>query len=669
MSELEGLKLLRRIEEGVAGKTGEAFFKQIVRELAGALSAHSAFTSRLLPDRRASMLAFWVGDRYEKCLDYSLAGTPCEFVYAGQIMAFARDIGTAFPVDREWFEQLGVHSYLGIPVKDEAGEVSGHLAVMDIAERDWKDADVDVLRLFSLRTAAELERSRYQRELEDANAALEEMNRQLKREVAHRIEVESELAAAKIAAETANQAKSVFISQMSHELRTPLNGILGYAQLLRQGSESLPEVHVEGLQVIERAGEHLLTLVNDLLDLAKIEAGKLELCRAEVELRELLHDVAHLARQRARHAGLTFSFDGDSIPVANVMADARALRQLLLNLLGNAVKFTNAGGRVALRVLSQPLDGARHRVQLTVEDTGIGIPADQLARIFEPFHRVLDSGRKVEGTGLGLAISHRLIEAMGGRISVKSRPGEGSSFQVELELDAAAPRESATAASRQVAGYAGRRQRILVADDDEVNRALVDRLLREVGFEVRHAANGFEALQLVHTQAPDLIVTDLVMPVMDGMELVRCVREKSGTARVPVIALSASAGEYTRQEALDAGCNAFLSKPLRLDSLVDEIGRQLSLEWRYQDAPQPDAAAPTAGDQSFILDPGTATELYHLAMQGDIRSLVDRLDAACATDPAAQAFCSEIHSLARQFDTGGIRRALNLHTAAGIPTQ
>src|SRR5215470_1706603 len=253
MSELDALKLLRRIEEGVAGKTGEAFFRQIVCEVSRALHAHSAFTSWLLPNRRARMLAFWAGEAHQECLEYALEGTPCEFVYRGEITAYARNIGDVFPVDRLWFEQLGVHSYLGIPVKEETGIVCGHLAVMDTCERDWAEADMDVLRLFSLRSAAEINRTRYQRDLEDANLALRRANEQLSAEIERRAAAEAELAAAKVAAESANHAKSVFVSQMSHELRTPLNGILGFTQLLRREGGVPPEKLTQGLNVIERS--------------------------------------------------------------------------------------------------------------------------------------------------------------------------------------------------------------------------------------------------------------------------------------------------------------------------------------------------------------------------------------------------------------------------------
>jgi signal transduction histidine kinase/CheY-like chemotaxis protein len=636
VTDLAGLELLRRIEEGVAGKSGEAFFRQIVRELTLALDAHAAFTSRLLPDRRAQMLAFWVDGRYEKCNNYSLAGTPCEFVYNGRITSFARDIGTVFPVDREWFEQLGVHSYLGVPIVSETGEVHGHLAVMDKPERDWREADVDILRLFSLRTAVELERAKAHRMLEESNA---------------------QLAAAKLAAEKANQAKSVFISQMSHELRTPLNGILGYAQLLRRSPE-LSEQQRDGLTIIERSGEHLLTLVNDLLDLAKIEAGKLELRDESIDLDSLLQHVTDLIRVRADKAGLRFAVERPPALPQRIRGDARALRQVLLNLLGNAIKFTDAGGWVTLQIVQS---GSRWRFSIC--DSGIGMAANQLQNIFEPFHRVENAERRVEGTGLGLAITRRLVEAMRGSITVASEPGQGTTFSVDLDLAVDTCAADSMQNKRTVVGYAGARRSVLVADDDAVSRGLAAHFLAGLGFEVRRAADGASALEQLRSGAVDLLVTDLVMPRVDGMELIRTVRSAAGASVPKIIAVSASASDYTSQEALQAGCDAFLPKPLHLADLLDRITDLLQVEWQYEDTASP-IIERAAESHTFALQRDLADELYHLAMLGDIAGLVERATLRLGSDPSACGFCDELRALASEYDTSGIRRMLSAHSPA-----
>jgi len=633
VTDLAGLQLLRRIEEGVAGKSGEAFFRQIVRELTLALNAHAAFTSRLLPERRAQMLAFWVDGRYEKCNTYSLAGTPCEFVYNGRIVSFARDIGTVFPVDRAWFEELGVHSYLGVPIISETGEVHGHLAVMDKPERDWREADVDILRLFSLRTAVELERAKAHRMLEESNA---------------------QLAAAKLAAESANQAKSVFISQMSHELRTPLNGILGYAQLLRR-SPDLSEQQRDGLAIIERSGEHLLTLVNDLLDLAKIEAGRLELRDESIDLESLLQHVTDLIRVRADKAGLRFAVERPSTLPRRIRGDARAFRQVLLNLLGNAVKFTDAGGSVALKIAPA---GRRWRFEIC--DSGIGMAADQLQNIFEPFHRVENADRRVEGTGLGLTITRRLVEAMNGSIAVTSEPGRGTTFSVDLDLTTDTTAEKTLQGARTVIGYAGPRISVLVADDDAISRGLVADFLDGLGFDVRRASDGAEALEQLRAMAVDLLITDLVMPHVDGIELIRAIRSQVACAP-KIIAASASASDYTSLEALDAGCDAFLPKPLHLAGLLDRITDLLHVEWEREDTSKP-ATGRRAAVGTFALRRDVAEELYHLAMQGDIAGLVQRATAQLGSDPSACGFCDELRALANEYDTGGIRRMLSAHS-------
>lgn len=653
MTELAGLQLLRRIEEGVAGKSGEAFFRQIVRDITLALNAHAAFTSRLLPERRARMLAFWVDGRYEKCLDYSLAGTPCEYVYNGQIIAFARDIGSVFPVDRAWFEELGVHSYLGVPIVSETGEVHGHLAVMDRPERDWRDADVDILRLFSLRTAVELERAKAHEMLEASNESLRKLNEQLNVEIARRVETQRQLAQAKLAAETANQAKSVFITQMSHELRTPLNGILGYAQLLRR-SQALTEQRRDGLAVIERSGEHLLNLVNDLLDLAKIEAGRLELRDESVDLSALLQDASDLIRVRADKAGLRFAADLPHAPLGRIRGDARALRQVLLNLLGNAVKFTDPGGCVSLKV-----EHAAARWAFEISDSGIGMAAEHLQSIFEPFQRIESEARRVEGTGLGLAITRRLIEAMHGAIDVASEPGRGTTFRVELDLPPDGCVSQTTQHSRPIVGYAGPRRSVLVADDDQANRALLVDFLTGLGFRVRQAADGAAALEQIRREPADLLITDLVMPTVDGIELIRAVRA-AGAGAPRILAVSASASEYTSQEALDAGGDAFVPKPLHLAKLLDHIAELLRLEWIYGDAAAP-MHEPASAAAGFALPRELADELYHFAMLGDITGLVERATQCLSADPRACGFCDELKALANQYDTGAIRRMLSAH--------
>jgi signal transduction histidine kinase/FixJ family two-component response regulator len=647
MNDLAGLQLLRRIEEGVAGKSGDAFFRQIVRDITLALNAHAAFTSSLLPGRRARMLAFWVDGRYEKCINYSLAGTPCEFVYNGQITAFGRDIGEVFPVDRAWFEELGVHSYLGVPIVSETGEVHGHLAVMDKPERDWRDADVDILRLFSLRTAVELERAKAHRLLEE--------------EVEQRRAIEQELAAARIAAETANQAKSAFISQMSHELRTPLNGILGYAQLLRRSPQPLTEQQRDGLEIIERSGEHLLNLVNDLLDLAKIEAGKLDLREECVDLASLLHHVVELIRVRADKAGLAFTAElQDSLP-PRIRGDTRALRQILLNLLGNAVKFTEPGGAVTLRAQGEPLSQDNQHLVFEIVDSGVGIPADELPRIFEPFHRVEQAGRPAEGTGLGLSITHRLVTAMNGQIHVQSEPGRGTTFRIEIDVAPDATQPQAVTRGREVVGYSGIRKRVLVADDDEVSRALACDLLVNLGFDVRRAADGRSALEQIRRERPDAVITDLVMPLVDGLELMRALRDGETTRNLPIIAVSASASQYTGEEAVAAGCDRFLPKPLHFEALLDCLGALLQLQWLYSSA-GPDTRAAAADLGAFRLKQELADELYHLAMLGDVTGLMDRANATLRDIPDAAPFCRELLTLANQYDTGAIRRMLSAQT-------
>jgi signal transduction histidine kinase len=383
--------------------------------------------------------------------------------------------------------------------------------------------------------------------------------------------------AARHAAEAANRAKSEFLASMSHELRTPLNAVLGYAQLLTmQGGLSAKQER--GLDTIHKSGQHLLALINDILDLARIEAGRTELNPQPVNLREFLQAVVSLMRVKADEKHLAFVFDaGRDLPEA-VLADERRLRQVLLNLLGNAIKFTDRG-TVMLRASAEPRGPAQVLLRLDVEDTGVGMRPDDMERIFEPFQQVGDVKRRSGGTGLGLAITRALVIDMGGQVQVSSEFDRGSRFRVELPLPLAPRATDSPRKVPRVARYHGLQRRVLVVDDEAANRTLMCDFLTNVGFEVAEASDGSELVAAAKRFRPDLILMDSVMPSVDGVEATRRLRRDADLAGMPVIAISASTSAEHRAACLRAGFNVFLTKPVSLDTLQVHIGEQLGLQW------------------------------------------------------------------------------------------
>jgi len=388
--------------------------------------------------------------------------------------------------------------------------------------------------------------------------------------------------AARHAAEAANRAKSQFLASMSHELRTPLNAILGYAQLLSMES-GLSVRQVRGLDTIQQSGQHLLALINDILDLARIEAGRTDLNPEPVQLAELLRTVVDLMRVKADEKRLGFVFDaGTGLPGA-VLADERRLRQVLLNLLSNAIKFTDAG-TVTLRTAAEPAGPAQALLKLEVEDTGVGMRPEELARIFKPFEQVGEVQRRSGGTGLGLAITRALVVDMGGEVQVTSESGRGTRFSVRLPLAVVQPAEVTPPAMPGLARYQGTSRRVLVVDDVAANRELMCDFLTQVGFDVAQAGDGGEMLTIARTFRPDLILMDSVMPSMDGLEATRQLRRDAGLERIPVIAVSAAATAEHRAACLQSGVNVFLTKPVSLQALKSHIGEQLGLQWLEPDA-------------------------------------------------------------------------------------
>jgi PAS domain S-box-containing protein len=448
-------------------------------------------------------------------------------------------------------------------------------------------------------------------------------------DLSERKAAEAELIRAREAAEMANRAKSAFLANMSHELRTPLNAMLGFAQIL-QRDQRLGESQQQALETIRRSGDHLLTLINDVLDLAKIEAGRFELVPSPCRLPEFLRGVAELFRIRAQQGGLRFRFTPAASLPPMVEVDERRLRQILMNLLGNAVKFTEQG-EVGLSA-----DYGDGWLRLEVADTGVGIDPRRLPNLFQPFQQEGEARYKSRGTGLGLAISKSLAEQMGGSIEVESRPGRGSRFRVSLPLPPVLGAEVRGPGRNLLSSLTGYRRRdgaerpcrVLIVEDSMINQLVLDEMLSPLGFAVDLTERGEEALSLARRTPPDLVLMDLMLPGIDGLETTRLLHQVPGLEQLPVIAVSASVFPEDRRHSLEAGCRLHIAKPVDAGELLEALERLLDLEWQYIREPEPLPAppAPVAALAASPLDEAQRAELMALARRGSIRGLRERLE-------------------------------------------
>jgi signal transduction histidine kinase len=529
--------------------------------------------------------------------------------------------------------------------------------------KPWDETDLILTVKEALRSySQEQQLAEQNQELKKLNFQLEQLNASLEQKVVDRT---LELQKVALAAEVANKAKSVFLANMSHELRSPLNSILGFAQLLIRSSTLDPK-DKDNVEIISRSGEHLLTLINNVLDLSKIEAGRTILNEINFDLRQLLEDLEQMFGLKAEDKGLQLVFD---LPVdlpQYVRTDEVKLRQCLINLLNNAIKFTSEGG-VSVRVRKQKarsteLENSQQEIrslgdckdpekinlsvkrigaacqflEFEIEDTGAGIPAVEIDTIFEAFTQIKSQNKYQEGTGLGLAITRSFIQLMGGEIAVKSEVGNGTIFSFDVAISSvdAAEVETKQQMRREIGLEPNQpRYRLLIVDDKWDNRQLLIRLLSSLDFELKEASNGKEAVDIWEVWQPHLIWMDVRMPVMDGCEATRKIRfqesQKQGELaidRTAIIAITASTFEEERSLILEAGCDDFVRKPFREKIIFEKMAELIGVRYIYEEEPLQLTAAVSSAEpvSEFSLSQDLSTmpqewieEMYEAAQSID----------------------------------------------------
>lgn len=484
--------------------------------------------------------------------------------------------------------------------------------------------------------------------LKQNEQALQQSQQDLREDIQQRVKVEKEirnlnenlekivkdrteaLQIEKENAEASNRAKSLFLANMSHELRTPLNAILGFSNLMTQSAD-IPESEKDNLRIINHSGEHLLQLINDVLDMSKIEAGHIQLDNEDFDLGELIRNTTDMMTLRADEKGLQLLVDQTSKFPRLIYGDAAKLRQILINLLSNAIKFTEQGG-ITLRLDTIKDEPTNLTLLFEIEDSGTGIKQTDIERIFMPFEQLANATSQ-KGTGLGLAITRQFVNLMGGEVHVKSKPHQGSMFSFSIQVKHATTDILLTRDvhqnSKTIISLADDEPewRILVVEDQLENQLLIQKILKQVGFQVKIAENGQKGVELFQSWHPHFIWMDRRMPVMDGLQATKTIRKLPGGDQVKIVALTASVFINQRQEVMNAGSDDFVRKPYRPEELYDCMARHLDLHYRYVE----DHPVLEDGEPEVIFSPEDvgqlshelSVQIYHAAVIGDAQTLIN----------------------------------------------
>lgn len=476
---------------------------------------------------------------------------------------------------------------------------------------------------------------------ESRRLALDEREVQTKRlmtEIRAHKRTDAELQKAKESAEAANEAKSRYLVGITHELRTPLNAILGYAQLF-ENDQTIPAHRRQGVKVIRRSSEHLADLIEGLLDISKIEAGRIDIYRDEIELRDLLNQISAIFRLSAQEKGLKFISDISPATPDKVIGDERRLRQILINLLSNAVRYTDEG-EVRFSFVFR-----NETACFSISDTGRGIEPEAQSRIFIPFERIEDPDRPVPGTGLGLTITKLLVEMLGGELTLDSRVGQGSTFGVKLFLSSLEARSAAGPVRRRF-GYQGARRHILIVDDNMEHRSLLSDALTPLGFTLSMAESGEAALANARAALPDLALIDVAMPGMSGWDLAALLRSEVGLT-APLIMVSAHAGDVRQSVQADTFHDAFFAKPINIEMLLDRIGEYLKVEWLYDEI----VINP---EQTLWAPPKTLDAIDQALSIGHLHGVKQALQGVEMADDASAAFAKRAAAFVDEIDLSGL---------------